>query len=1115
MKRTIIRCLLLVLISISSAFVMAQERRTITGQVRDANGEPLAGVSFVVKGTSTAGSTDENGNFRVAVTGASPIIVFTTIGFLEREFTVGADNNVVVVMEDNPGELSEVIVTGFGVKKDIRKLSYSVQEVAGEELARANTVNLANALQGKVAGVMVNQGAGGPSSSSRIRIRGNTSIRPNASPLFVIDGVLIRPGATGADSWGDARDFGNDLKNLNPDDYESVTVLKGSAATALYGSEAQFGVILIQTKKGRERKGLGVNVSQTATFERAYRLPDLQNQYGGGVDPFFQPGGPGGNRRVDPQLGPYYSFGPKFDGQPVLDVDGRTIPWVANNLLDMYRTGQFYNTNVAIEGGSDRTTVRFSYTKTRNSSVLPNNAFDRNVFNLRATQKLNNFVNVDAVVTYTNSTTRNPILQGGNNSPLFRLAFSNSRHYDVNYYQNVYIDSVRGGMIGASGNATTNPYARGALSNMWWNIYENDVSQREDNLRANIDLNVNILPWLNLLVRGNINSNVISNENKSRGQLPGFLGGGYGIFQSNNKYVRMQSLLTASKRLGEDFEGNLTVGGETNRGLGGYQSNISTNGGLKVADIFALTNSVNPLNATGGVFPNNRLDAVYAYGDVTWRDQLTLNFSARNDWDSKLTYPDGSGDFRYFYPSVGVAWIFSESFKNTSAFDFISFGKLRASLGYTGAGPANIFETSTGLGYTLLGNFQSVGTTIPRYGFLNNNLGNLNLKPQRTREFEIGADIRFLNNRLGVDFAFYKKNTFNEIMGLTTPPESGVSSRIINAGNIENKGFEIILNATPIQGRDFSWNTLVNFTRNRNRIIDLDAANGVTSLDLDLAFGADVKSVAQVGRDYGTIVTGYAFAHYQAKDASGNPVSHANNGQRLLKQNGVFWRSGDAGQGARELGTMMERFLLSNIHNFNYKGISLSFQVDSKIGGLMASATHQYGSQYGSFESTLFGRDEASGGVTFTDAAGNVRSDGIIPDGVFSDDVVLNGVNVGGMTYAQAVEQGLTIPMTARAYYEGLGSWGTGIREYSVFENSWVVVREIAVGYNIPKAFTDRLKMNSLRVSLVGRNLWYLYNTAKDNINPEGIFSSRAGTFAEYGGLPFIRNIGVTVSAGF
>lgn len=1108
--------LLLLSFLMISMISYSQQSRTVTGVVRDSTGTPIPGVTFQVKGSKISGVTDQNGNFRVTVSEANPVLEFSSVGYQSRQVPITGNNVVSVVLDANANELSEVVVTGFGIKQQTRKLAYSVQEVKGEDLTRANTPNIVNALQGKVAGVQINQGAGGPSSSSRIRIRGNASVsRNNTQPLFVIDGVLIKPGVSGADSWGDNRDFGNELKNLNPDDYESVTILKGSAATALYGSDALFGVVLIQTKKGKERKGLGVNLSHSANFEKAYKGPDVQNLYGGGYDPFFVTGSDG-MREIEGSLGPYYSFGPKFDGQPVRDRDGRIIPWVANDVLDIYRTGQYYNTNVAIDGGSERTTFRLSYTNSKNNSVLPNNSFGRNVLSLRATQKINNFINLDASVAYATSNSKNPIIQGGNNSPLFRVLYSNSRHYDIPYYSSHYIDSVNGGMTGATGNPTSNPYARGSMAGMWWNIFENNYTQKEDNLRANLDINVNILPWLNLLVRGNVNSTATNKEDKVRGQGPDFGGssGQYVLYQNNFKTGRLQGLLTANKTFGTDFETSLTVGGETFRGLSGYESRINTKNGLKIPDVFTISNTVDPVEATGRKFPVSRLDAVYGYGDVTWREQLTLNFSARNDWNSLLTYADGTGDYGYFYPSVGLAWVFTETFKNNTSFDFLSFGKLRASLGYSGAGPANIYQTSDGVGYGLLDNFIAVGgTLIPRYGYRSNILPNFNLKPERSRELEVGADLRFLNNRLGLDVAWYKKNTFNQIISLNTPAESGVTSRLINAGNIQNRGIEVILTGTPVSTKNFQWNTTLNFSRNRNVVIEL--TEGVTSLDLDLAFGADVKSIAAVGKEYGTIVSGYSYAYYQAKDGSGNNIANPSNGQKLLKQNGQYYRSQDIGQGVKELGSMLEKFLLSNIHQFSYKGINLGFQVDSKVGGKMASATHQYGSEYGSFESTLFGRDAEHGGVAWTDDQGRSRNDGIIPEGVFADGTSFNGVDMSGKTYQDAVDQGLTKPMSAADYYEGIASWGTGIREYSIFENTWVVLREVSVGYTIPNKLTSRLKINNLRVNLIGRNLFYLYNSAKDNINPEGIFSSRAGAFAEYGGLPYIRTMGVSLNAAF
>lgn len=1102
MKRQL---LLLLTFSWLATMVYAQQRQ-ISGTVRDNTGAPLSGATVNEKGTSNNAITNDNGAFTIRVA-SNATLVISYAGYTSQEVNPTGNEALTISLEPS-GTLSEVVVTGFGARRETRKLSYSVQQVKGEDLARANTPNLANALQGKVAGVMINQGAGGPTSASRIRIRGNTSLKPNTQPLFVIDGVLIQPGTSGADSWGSAQDFGNELNSLNSDDYESVTVLKGSAASALYGSLAQNGVILITTKKGRARKGLGVSASHTQTFEKAYKSIDVQNTYGGGINPTFEKGADGIDI-VDP-TNYFWSFGPKFDGHQVRDVDGRLIPWSPlNDLLAIYETGRFVNTNVAIDGGNERTTFRFSYTNNNNKSILPNNKLARNNFSLRATQKLSDFLNLDASINYNTSNGSNPIRQGGNNNPVFAQVYFNPRHLDIDYWKNNYMDSAGGQLRG-----DLDYYG---LAGIFYDIHNNDVTQKSDNLRANIDMNATITPWLNLLVRGNINSTVTNTDRKNWGTGPGFTGGYYSLSQSNNKNARVQALLTGHKTFGNDFDASLTVGGETNRNLGGVSSFTETAGGLRIPNKFYMGNSIERINNTTRLLGRSRLDALYSYGDVTWKNMLTLNFSARNDWSSTLTYPDGHGDHTYFYPSAGLSWVFTESFANSSALDFLSFGKLRASYGYTGS-DAGIYATSVG-NYAPLGTYTDIAGDIARYGFDGNTLGNLNLKNELTKEMEFGADLRFLDNRLGLDLTYYKKNTYNQIIDLSAPIESGVDSRKINAGNIQNQGVEILLSTTPVRTKNLEWNANFNFTKNKNKIIEL--APGVTSRTLDLAFGADVESVAKVGSEYGTIQTGYAYSYYQKMGPDGKPIAHPSNGQKLIRTNAAYVRSQDIGQGKKELGTMMEKFLLSTINNVRYKDFTFGFQIDSKFGGLMASATHQYGSTNGSLKSTMFGRDAETGGVQYTLPNGTVRNDGIIPEGVFPDGTKLKNpttgadVEVGGMSYGEAVQQNLILPISARIYYARLTQWSTGIREYSVFENSWVALREVSLGYNIPKRFTDKVGLNNLRLSVVGRNLLYLYTTTPDGINPEGIFSNRSGTFAEYGGLPYTRNIGFTLNTAF
>lgn len=1119
---------LLLLTGFSSS---AQVKRTITGVVKDASGNPLSGVTVREKGNKGGGSlTDESGRFTIKAD-ANATLVLSSVSYIGQEIQPGSTNTVVAVLQTNNKELSEVVVTGFGTKTNSRKLTSSVTTVKGGDLVAANNSNIGDALQGKVAGVTISQGTGGPSSSSRIQIRGNARLNGNTEPLIVLDGILIEPGTTGADSWGSNQDFGNVIKDLNPDDYESITVLKGSAASALYGAKALNGVLLITSKKGRTKKGLGLNISHTESFDKAYKILDLQNQFGGGVSPTFAKDAQG-NDLVDisatyfPNPNGGYSYGPKLDGHLVKDLDGRMVPWVANDpLKDFFQTGKYANTNVAVEAATETGTFRFSYTNLYNTSVVPTNSFNKNAFALRVTQKLSNAISLDASVNYSDVKTTNPINQGGNNNPIFTFMYNAPRSAPISYYNTHYTDPVNGGVLKSS--PSTDPYY--FAHSVFFPLYENKVTRQERNLLANIDLKAQITPWLNFLLRTNINSYNDVTENKQNGSGVGFTGGYYELDQSAYRNTRVQGLLTASKDISKDLVFSATVGGETYNNLGGPISESNTNGGLNTPSLYFIGNSINPATTNVTYNAKKRLDALYAYGDITWRNMLTLNASLRNDWSSSLTYADGHGTYSYAYPSVGLGWIFTElpSFKNSKLGSIISYGKLRGSLGYTGYDADPYTTNSTGL-YGQTGTFYGAGnTTTTVYSFNGNTLGNQNLKNELAREFEFGTEMRFLNNRLGFDLTYYKKNSFHQILGLSTNQESGVSSRNINAGNIQNQGIELLITATPVKTKNFNWNMTYNFTRNRNKVIEL--IPGTNSYQLELGFGADVAAYAYAGKSYGTLTTGYGYATYQAKDGSGNNVANASNGQRVIgaAPNGTtggyltYLRSQDYNGTTKDLGNIMPDFLAGTVQDVSYKNFSLSIQIDAKVGGLMGSATDQYGMETGNGKATLFGRNAALGGITYTDNAGATHDDGIIPQGVLAAGVTGTtpagaGIDLGGMKYADAVTKGYLKPIPAYAYYENLTQWSSGIREVSIFENSWVALRQVSIGYNIPvKSFNKKIPITNLRVALTGRNIIYLYKTAPHGVNPEGLYSNRAAAFMEYGGLPLIRSLGATVNASF
>jgi iron complex outermembrane receptor protein len=1102
----------------------AQEQKTITGTLRnETTGNPIPFVTVAVKGTTAATTTDADGNFTISTTAANPTLVFTSVGFDPKEVAYTGSAMTVSLTPKNAA-LTEVVITAFGQNRATSKLPYASQQINSGELAKAPSPNVLNSLQGKLSGVRIDQGTGGAGSSSRIRIRGNTSLSGNQSPLFVIDGVLLKPDVTGPETWADNNnaDFGNILKNINEDDIESVSVLKGSAASALYGSGAQNGVIIITTKKGRTGNGLGVSLNITQMWDKAYKAPDLQYEYGGGISPEFAKDADG-NNVLDPNWSPYYDFGPKFAGQTIKDLDGRIRPWQPYKVIDFFKTGSQTDYNVAVQGATERSSFRASYSKNLTDGIVPNGAkFDRNNFFIRGTQKIGKVFDIDASVTYAQTKNTNPIRQVSNYNPIFRFNYYRANSIDWDYWVNNYTDKVNGGQI----TGANDPYGLGLFL---WTTFNNNQSSNEDNLRANVDLTTHLTPWLTLLTRANMSNYNTKIEKKFLGNGAGYSNGYYGVNTTSYKSYRVQGLLTASKQLSADWEGSITLGAETNKDQIGDVINANTKDGLTSSNpfFFSLNNSVSKPDITQGYRPSKLTDAIYTYGDVTWRDMLTLSYSVRKDYNSTLTLANGTGDYSFVYPSAGASFIFSNLLQNKPQFDFLSFGQLRASYGVTGKDydPWKLNQVGN---YKIGGTSDVVNsglgvTTLPFSGFTSATLPNKNLKNEKTKEYEFGTNLRFFNNRLGIDVTYYNKNTYNQILELPVPPEIGGNSALFNVGQIRNEGIEILLNATPVRSNDFSWNFNINFTKNHNTVVAL--APGVTSYDLLDAFGNDVRALAQPGKEYGAVYSKYSFAYYQARDADGNPVPNPSNGMKVLGNapngsNGyTFLRSGDYAPGLvqdKYLGTIMEDFLAGTYQTFRYKDFSLNVQIDAKVGGLMASGTHQYGSSNGAFAFTLPGRDKAHGGIEYTDANGDTHEDGIIPDGVFADGITsANGTELGGMSYKEAYDKGLIDPKPAWQYYEDLTQWSSGIREFSVFDNSWVALREVSLGYTLPKSLSSKLKLNNLRVTFIGRNLAYIWKNAKGGINPEGLSSNGPAAFAEYGGLPYVRNMGFSVNADF
>ncbi|QJB36976.1 SusC/RagA family TonB-linked outer membrane protein [Chitinophaga oryzae] len=1120
--------------------VMAQTGKII-GKVSSVRGEPIPGVSIMLKDSKTGAVTDAQGNYIITAPG-SGILVFNAIGYLKQEVPINNRSIVNVTVTEDNKQLGEVVVTALGVTKTKKSLGYATTEIKGADLAVTNEVNPVNALQGKVAGVQIDQGGGGLFGSSKIVIRGNSTLGTNNQPIFVIDGVIVENNTFS----GTGRDFGNDLKNLNMEDFESVTVLKGSSAAALYGSRAINGVILITSKKGRERKGIGVNVSQTFNTFRPYAGPDFQNEFGGGTVGYFFTDNRDPNYKsnerwrtkvfpTDPTTGKPYidkqigreleNWGPRFAGQDVLNYDGTPTKYVAqpDNFMDAFQNGNGSATNIALDGGNDRSTFRVSYTRDQSQGIVAKNSLLKNSFDVRVTHTINRFLSADISANYTDFAGKNPPRLGGldafasyNFGKLFSWVLP--RNYDTKYWmQKAHYTSVLGG---APNPADPNEPNKAPESRFWFSLFENEYLQNEQTIRGRIALTATITPWAKLLLEGNVNNLYTKNENKELGQSPDFKGGLYGLGHTSKESYFLKWMLMINKTLMKDLDLSGYIGGETQR----FQTTFNyseTVGGLNYPGQFFLGNSAQKMEPKGGLKTKKAFNSLYASADLAWKNQLFLQATFRGDWSSALAYTNGGGNFFYNYPAVSLSWLFSETFKLPS---WISYGKLRGNLAALG-NDTDPFTINPG--FTFNGFTSSNGTDIPMstYSRYRDPLTGKfmviqpNLRPQRKVAKELGAEVRFLQNRIGFDISVYQDNTRDQILDVATPPESGQEGIIINAGNIQNRGLELMIDGTPVKTKNFEWSTNLNYSFNRNLIKDLYP--GRTEYELGANIG-EISTWAVVGKSYGVLRTLIHSSPYQAKDANGNPVDDPNNGKPVLA-----WRSdARAAFPARsntwqDVGDINAKFRAGWGNTFRYKGFSLNVLLDAKIGGDFVLLTYRYGTHTGVFPNTLAGRDAATGGITWTSKYdGQTYDDGLIPDGVFPKGQMItqpdgSQVDVGGMTYAQAYEKGYVEPTHAPQFYYRYGSSSTGVADYWIKKNTWVSLRQVSLAYQFPANICKKLMLNNLSVAVVGRDLLYLYNSLPYNYNPASNNSNNTAYAGEEGFLPMIRSIAGTIRVGF
>jgi iron complex outermembrane receptor protein len=1128
MKKTILK--MLFLLFMSSCVIVAQaQQRSVSGIVKDEQQNPLVNVSVTIPGGVSGTVSDANGNFTIVVPEGKTVLEFSLIGFSTKQVTVVNTKRLDVTMSKLEDQMEGVVVTALGISKRNKNLGYAISKVSGEEITRTNTINPITALQGKVAGVDINVvGSSGIQASPNILIRGATSpFSPGSKnrnqPIFVIDGIVIESNTT---DYAEA-DQGSQLKNLNPDDYESITVLKGAAATSIYGSRGANGAIVITSKKGKYNSGLGIEYNSTYQVQNAYRNGmDLQNIYGMGSPSLRE-----GNFRPDGTTSlNMASWGPKMDGSMHPAVWDQTKMESYSPQPDNWKAfntnGKYVNNNIAISGGGEKFNFRFSYSNLYNKGQLPNNRLTRDNFDLRASGQLNKVFSMETGVSYA-------ITHGYNVWNQSRDFFTSGQNIGfLTYYElprNADIQAFYDNSKLADGSRRNiDPFGR--LNSTFNRMDYLNQDRKENSILGNFLLKAQIAPWIDVSGKINLNFYKIFTETKEKGSGAYGAGGSYAVggnYSSGYNAVFMAHMFKNEilKDLDFDFRFyNEMYGNGISESYG-----ARTDGGLIVPNVFTLNNSVNPiannanLRSYGYSTPNERVVALGGILNFNYKDYLNLELTGRNDWLSTLTYPlgvPGKNNFSVFYPSANLSYVFTDMFRSSIP-QWLSFGKVRASLAWAGTG-TNPYATSFG-SYIQSSVADQNGTSVVTATLQNASvLPNLDLKPEIKRSLELGTNLGFLKNRINLDVAWYKTNTFNQILTIPNPPETGFSSMLINAGNIQNKGIEIELNVTPVRNKDWSWDVTMLYTRNRSKIIEFYPGIKQRQL-MDSYRGSGVEVWAYEGGAFGVMTA----TSVRKKDPkTGLPIirvapnlADANADVKYSIED-YAWQyeslNGSSEEQRRTLGNIMPDFLAGFNTRLSYKNVSLYIQLDSRFGGMVFSEAYKYGMGRGSLLNSLAFRDQEHGGVQRTDSYnGQVRYDGAIPDAVFDEgqmSPLKSGTSIAGMTFREAYDKGLVAPWKSSIYHVRTYGWGGTFDDGSVSENSWIMLREINLGYQLPSNWLKPIHLKGARVSFSGRNLAYLYRTLVGGQNPESIQSNNPFMPVINGAVPFVRNFAATLN---
>lgn len=1073
------RKLLFMLFLIWCSLNALAQNRIIRGKVTDDKGDPLPGATVTLKGTQIRNVANADGNYVLNIgSNTATTLLVSFISYQTQEVSIEGKLSVDVKLIPVPSALNEVVVTALNIPREKKSLGYAVQSVNVDDMTQARATNITDLLDGKVAGLQLTT-SGQPTGSTRIQLRGAGSISGNNQPLWVVDGVPI----DNTDSNGQVGnlDYGNNAADLNPDDIESIEVLKGPNAAALYGSKAANGAILVTTKKGKKNSGLGISYNGNYMVSRVLQFPDIQNVWGEGGNGRLQGTlvGTLGQGVVQAGTGGGRDWGGPLLGQPYLSVSGKLISYTpqADNVFSaLFKNGGQSAQNISLTNATDNSSSRFSYTRSDATDIIDKqNQIQKNNFQLSVMRDFSPRIRIETRIQYiqeqvTNRTYRNE---------------DNANPY--NYLNNAVLSIPLSSLIpwkDANGNAF-NGGGAGGIENPFWDINENGNQDTHNTIIGGVTATIKLTK--DLQFRAQESGNLLWGNRYTfiqKGSLSN-INGSYAEFQQNNKVWNSEGLFMFNKHI-SDFSIVANFGGNL-RSTNYYNTNASTSQ-LLVHDVRSLTNNASIITSSESLV-RSQVNSLYAVASLGYKDYLYMDITGRNDWSSTLPPQNAS----FFYPSISGSFVFTELWK-TIPKNILSYGKIRASIARVGndTSPYNLYNAFSSNG----------GGTLNGVSYLafDTQLKNSNLKPELTTSTEIGAELHFLNNRLSIDADVYKSSTVNQLLTASAPAEFGFSTQIVNAGEVRNKGLEISITGTPIKTKNFNWDVLGNFSVNRNMVVSLSP--GVSAFRLGGAVTA--SNYAEVGKPLGVLR-----AEDQQYSSDGYPIINPASGL-------PYYTSAIPGY-TPIVGYASPRALASFGSTFRYKNFSFNFLVSGRIGGSLYSGTGYRYFVSGNASTTLGGRNEwlFSDGV-LGESANEQKGITTLYNKAYPDASRVKGSLFAGY-YPMLDANGVPLKDANGFYIANLNAPNTyyitpqtywqqtnHVSHLYTYDASFAKLSQVIISYSLPQSLLRRTVVKNATLSLVGRGLWTIYQKTPRGIDPESAaFSGNAQGLEQGGSLPY------------